>query len=168
MLAAFPGLARDDYRKRGKRWREDEGAADAWREGRTGMPIVDAGMRQLSREGFMHNRARMIVASYLTKTLRLDWRIGAAHFETLLADADLANNSGNWQWVAGTGNDTRPNRVLNPLRQAHRFDPEGEYVRRHLPELREVEGRAVHEPWKLDSEQRERLDYPEPIVELPA
>ncbi len=83
----------------------------------------------------MHNRARLIVGSFLTKTLYIDWRRGAAHFASLLQDADVANNVGNWQWVAGTGNDTRPNRVLNPLRQAQRFDPDGEYVRRHVPEL---------------------------------
>ncbi len=134
VLAARPDLPRADYRNRGRRWRRDDGEADAWRQGRTGVPIVDAGMRQLLDEGFMHNRARMVVASYLTKTQGLDWRIGARHFERLLIDADVANNSGNWQWVAGTGNDTRPNRVLSPERQAARFDPEGEYVRRHAPE----------------------------------
>ena len=90
------------------------------------------------------------MGSFLTKTLGLDWREGAAHFERLLVDADLANNVGNWQWVAGTGNDTRPNRVLNPLRQARRFDPEGSYVRRHVPELARIEGSAIHEPWRLD------------------
>ncbi len=134
VLAARPDLPTTDYRPRRKRWRHDEALAQAWREGRTGLPIVDAGMRQLAREGFMHNRARMIVASYLTKTLGLDWRIGAAHFAQLLVDCDLACNVGNWQWMAGTGNDTRPNRVLNPLRQAHRFDPDGDYVRRYVPE----------------------------------
>jgi deoxyribodipyrimidine photo-lyase len=133
VLAAFPDLPRRDYRPRGRRrWRRDAADARAWREGRTGVPIVDAGMHQLGSEGFMHNRARLIVASYLTKTLGQDWRIGARHFEELLIDADVANNSGNWQWVAGTGNDTRPNRVLNPERQARRFDPDGAYVRRHL------------------------------------
>jgi deoxyribodipyrimidine photo-lyase len=133
VLAAFPELPRRDYRPRpGRRWRSDAAQAQAWREGRTGVAIVDAGMRQLLREGFMHNRARLVVASYLTKTLGLDWRIGARHFEELLVDADIANNSGNWQWVAGTGNDTRPNRVLNPERQAKRFDPDGAYVRRYL------------------------------------
>jgi deoxyribodipyrimidine photo-lyase len=135
VLAAFPELPRRDYRNRREQgWRRSERRARAWREGRTGVPLVDAGMRQLADEGFMHNRARMIVASYLTKTVAIDWRVGARHFERLLVDADVANNSGNWQWVAGTGNDTRPNRMLNPLRQAERFDPDGEYVRRHAPE----------------------------------
>jgi deoxyribodipyrimidine photo-lyase len=167
VLAAFPELPRADYRRRGKRWRSGDGAdAEAWRRGRTGVPIVDAGMRQLAAEGFMHNRARLLVASFLTRTLGVDWRVGAAHFETLLADADLANNSGNWQWVAGTGNDTRPNRAFSPLRQAFRFDPDGSYVRRHVPELAAIAGSAVHEPWKLAENVRSGLDYPEPIVEL--
>ena len=122
-------------------------------------------MRQLAREGFMHNRARMIVASFLTKTLYLDWRLGAAHFERLLVDADLANNSGNWQWVAGTGNDTRPNRVLNPLRQAHRFDPEGEYVRRYVPELAAVDGAACTNRGCSTRPCGGGLDYPEPVVD---
>ena len=105
-------------------------------EGRTdGFPIVDAGMRQLLREGWMHNRARLITASFLTKTLGLDWRLGAQHFVDLLVDADVANNTMNWQWVAGTGTDTRPNRVLHPVRQARRYDPHGEYVRSYVPEL---------------------------------
>jgi deoxyribodipyrimidine photo-lyase len=130
-----------------------------------GYPIVDAGMRQLAIEGFMHNRARLIVASFLTKTLYVDWRVGAAHFARLLVDADVANNIGNWQWVAGTGNDTRPNRVLNPLRQARRFDPRGEYVRRYIPELASIDGGAVHEPWRLAPEVRRGLDYPDPIID---
>lgn len=165
VLAARPDLPRTDYRGRGDRWRRSKRLAEAWRRGRTGYPIVDAGMRQLAREGFMHNRARMIVASFLTKTLYLDWRLGAAHFEHLLVDADLANNSGNWQWMAGTGNDTRPNRVLNPLRQAQRFDPAGAYVRRYVPELATVEGPAVHEPWLLDAAVHQGLDYPDPVVD---
>jgi deoxyribodipyrimidine photo-lyase len=168
VLAARPDLPYEDYRRRGRRWREDDEALEAWRRGKTGYPIVDAGMRQLANEGFMHNRARLIVGSFLTKTLGIDWRAGAEHFEDLLVDADLANNRGNWQWVAGTGNDTRPNRVLNPVRQARRFDPDGAYVRRHVPELAALEGRSVHEPWKLDPEKREQLDYPEPLVPPPS
>jgi deoxyribodipyrimidine photo-lyase len=168
VLAARPDLPYEDYRRRGRRWRSDEPALEAWKRGRTGYPIVDAGMRQLAEQGLMHNRARLIVGSFLTKTLGIDWRAGADHFEDLLVDADLANNRGNWQWVAGTGNDTRPNRVLNPIRQARRFDPHGSYVRRFVPELSGVEGRAIHEPWKLDSGERERLDYPEPITPPPS
>jgi deoxyribodipyrimidine photo-lyase len=165
VLAARPDIPHADYRPRGDRWRRDKRALQAWREGRTGYPIVDAGMRQLAAEGFMHNRARLVVASFLTKTLYLDWRSGAAHFARLLIDADVANNVGNWQWVAGTGNDTRPNRVLNPLRQAQRFDPRGEYVRRYVPELQGLEGASVHEPWLLPDGQRRRLGYPAPLVD---
>ena len=164
VMAARPDIPYNDYRKRNRRWRSARGALDAWKEGRTGYPIVDAGMRQLAGHGFLPNRARLIVASFLTKTLEIDWRAGAIHFESLLVDGDLANNVGNWQWVAGTGNDTRPNRVLNPIRQAHRFDPDGAYVRRFVPELARLEGRAIHEPWKLERDARRGLDYPEPVV----
>jgi deoxyribodipyrimidine photo-lyase len=167
VMAARPDIPRNDYRKRPRRWKSPGERLDAWREGRTGYPIVDAGMRQLARHGFLPNRARLIVASFLTKTLDIDWRAGAIHFERLLVDGDLANNVGNWQWVAGTGNDTRPNRVLNPIRQAHRFDPQGAYVRRLVPELAGIDGRAIHEPWKLDEEIRASLDYPEPLVAPP-
>jgi deoxyribodipyrimidine photo-lyase len=166
LLAARPEAAHADYRSRGDRWRRDEDDLAAWQEGRTGFPIVDAAMRQLRQEGWMHNRGRLIVASFLTKTLYLDWREGARHFLHHLVDGDVANNQLNWQWVAGTGTDTRPNRVLNPLRQAERYDPEGAYVRRYVPELAEVEGSAVHTPWTLPDEVRRRLDYPEPLVDL--
>ena len=135
VLAAFPALPRRDYRPRGDRWSRSEQVFEAWKEGRTGYPLVDAGMRQLAAEGYMHNRARLAVGSFLTKDLYVDWRKGAWHFWDLLTDGDIANNSGNWQWVAGTGNDTRPQRVLNPVRQAERFDPDGIYVRRWVPEL---------------------------------
>jgi deoxyribodipyrimidine photo-lyase len=165
VAAAFPAIARRDYRSRGDHWDRDPEALDAWRDGRTGYPIVDAGMRQLRREGWMHNRARLIVASFLVKHLDVDWLAGAEHFFDWLVDGDLANNAGNWQWVAGTGNDTRPNRVLSPLRQAARFDPDGDYVRRHLPELDGVPGDAVQRPWRLDAAARHRLDYPEPILD---
>jgi len=165
VTAAFPAIATTDYRPRPTGWRRDDDALAAWRSGRTGIPIVDAGMRQLLAEGWMHNRARLITASFLTKTLGLDWRHGAAHFFRWLVDGDIANNAGNWQWAAGTGNDTRPNRVLNPIRQAHRFDADGEYVRRHVPELAAVPGRAVHEPWRLSKAERAGLDYPAPLLD---
>lgn len=145
---AFPDLPRRDYRPRSAVWNDDEDAAEAWREGMTGVPIVDAGMRRLSAEGWMHNRARMIVGSFLTKRLRIHWQVGGDHFADLLLDGDIANNWGNWQWVAGTGNDTRPNRVLNPLRQAKRFDPQGDYIRRYIPELADLPASLIHEPWK--------------------
>jgi deoxyribodipyrimidine photo-lyase len=165
VTAAFPAIAHTEYRSRGDDWRGEGADFDAWTTGTTGYPIVDAGMRQLQREGWMHNRARMITASFLTKDLYIDWRLGAQHFLHWLVDGDIANNSGNWQWTAGTGNDTRPNRVFNPLRQAVRFDPSGDYVRRYVPELASVPGRAVHEPWKLGGLERSLLDYPERIVD---
>jgi deoxyribodipyrimidine photo-lyase len=165
LLAANPRLPHDDYRPRGDTWLDDEDALDAWREGRTGYPIVDAAMRQLLREGWIHNRARLLAASFLVKDLRIDWRLGAEHFARLLVDGDLASNAGNWQWVAGTGTDTRPNRVFNPLRQARRFDPEGAYVRRYVPELAALGPAEIHEPWRLGRAQRARIDYPEPLVD---
>jgi deoxyribodipyrimidine photo-lyase len=146
VLAARPDAARHDYRPRGDRWRTDPDAVEAWKAGRTGYPLVDAGMRQLAAEGWMHNRARLVTASFLAKHLYVDWRIGAQHFFDLLVDGDVANNVMNWQWVAGTGTDTRPNRVLNPTLQARRYDPTGAYVRRYLPEL-------------------DTPDYPPPIVD---
>ncbi|MEV3937903.1 deoxyribodipyrimidine photo-lyase [Glycomyces sp. NPDC049804] len=134
VLAAFPRLTDTPYR-RGARdeWDDDPAVLAAWREARTGVDIVDAGMRQLVTEGWMHNRARLICAGYLVKTLGLDWREGAAWFARHLVDLDEANNWGNWQWTAGTGNDTRPNRGFNHERQAGRFDPEGAYRRRWAP-----------------------------------
>ncbi|MFH8756028.1 cryptochrome/photolyase family protein [Streptomyces atroolivaceus] len=169
VLAARPAAARSDYRPRQDRWRTGSAAADetaAWKEGRTGYPVVDAAMRQLLHEGWMHNRGRLLTASFLVKTLYVDWRTGARHFLDLLADGDIANNQLNWQWVAGTGTDSRPNRVLNPVTQARRYDPEGAYVRRWVPELAEISGPAVHEPWKLPGRERARYDYPEPVVRL--
>jgi deoxyribodipyrimidine photo-lyase len=163
VLAATPSLPHRDYRRRGDRWSRSKRAFEAWREGRTGYPLVDAAMRQLAEEGYMHNRARMTVASFLCKDLYVDWRPGAWHFWDLLTDGEIANNAGNWQWVAGTGNDTRPNRVLNPVRQAERFDPEGHYVRRYLPELESVRGKAIFRPWRMEG--FEHLDYPEPLVD---
>ena len=123
---------------------------DAWASGRTGYPIVDAGMRQLLADGWMHNRVRMIVASFLVKDLHVDWTLGARHFMRHLVDGDLASNNHGWQWVAGCGTDAAPfYRVFNPVLQGTKFDPSGDYVRRYVPELRSVEGKAVHEPWEL-------------------
>ncbi len=165
VTAAFPHISTRDYRPRGDRWRNDPVALAAWREGRTGYPIVDAGMRQLASEGWIHNRARLLVASFLVKDLRIDWRLGAEVFGRALVDGDVASNAGSWQWMAGTGNDTRPNRILNPDRQAQRFDPDGAYVRRYVPELSDVPGAAVHRPWALPAATRRALDYPDPIVD---
>jgi len=162
ILAARPDAAWNDYRPRGDHWNDDPAALAAWQEGRTGYPVVDAGMRQLAREGFMHNRARMIVASLLTKDLYIDWRTGAQHFLDHLLDGDIANNNLNWQWVAGTGTDTNPNRIFNPTVQGTRFDPDGDYVRRYVPELAALRGAATHSP---DAAVRRAYDYPDPIVD---
>ncbi|KJY26634.1 cryptochrome/photolyase family protein [Streptomyces katrae] len=173
VLAARPEAAGQDYRSRDDRWRrgrEAEADLSAWREGRTGYPVVDAAMRQLAHEGWMHNRGRLVAASFLTKTLYVDWREGARHFLSLLVDGDVANNQLNWQWVAGTGTDTRPNRVLNPVLQGRRYDPDGAYVRRWVPELAGVgglDGAAVHEPWRRSGLDRAACDYPDPLIALP-
>ncbi len=169
VLAARPDAARSDYRTRHDCWRTGAQAAEeiaAWKEGRTGYPVVDAAMRQLRHEGWMHNRGRLLAASFLTKTLYVDWRAGARHFLDLLVDGDIASNQLNWQWVAGTGTDTRPNRVLNPVIQAKRYDPRGEYVRRWVPELAGLDAPMVHEPWRLRGPQRAACDYPTPLVDL--
>jgi deoxyribodipyrimidine photo-lyase len=162
LLADRPDAARRDYRDRGDDWHRDPDALDAWQAGQTGFPVVDAGMRQLAAEGFMASRARMIVASFLTKDLYLDWRAGAAHFMRLLADGDVACNQLNWQWVAGTGTDTNAHRVFNPTVQGRRFDPGGEYVRRYVPELAALPATAIHDP---DAAARRRCGYPAPLVD---
>ena len=170
VTAAFPDIARTDYRtgpgSAPRSWSADERALDAWRAGQTGIPVVDAGMRQLAAEGFMHNRARMITASFLTRTLGIDWRHGYRHFRDLLADGDVACNAGNWQWVAGTGNNPRPSRVLNPLRQAERFDRHGKYVRRYVPELASLAVPYLHAPWRLAPAHRRQLGYVAPLVDI--
>ncbi|MEK9664338.1 MAG: FAD-binding domain-containing protein, partial [Candidatus Nanopelagicales bacterium] len=123
---------------------------DAWATGRTGYPFVDAGMRQLLAEGWMHNRVRMVVASFLVKDLHLPWQRGAAHFMRWLRDGDLASNAHGWQWTAGCGTDASPyHRVFNPVGQGERFDPDGEYVRRYVPELTHLPGKAAHKPWDV-------------------
>jgi deoxyribodipyrimidine photolyase len=149
-------------RSQGDKWRADGAALDAWQRGETGYPVVDAAMRQLLTEGFMHNQARMIVASFLTKDLYLDWRLGAAHFMARLADGDVACNQLNWQWVAGTGTDASAHRVFNPVVQGRRFDPEGDYVRRYLPELATLPAGVIHDP---DPATRRACGYPRPIVD---
>jgi deoxyribodipyrimidine photo-lyase len=165
LLASHPDLPRADFRTQGDRWRDDDDDLAAWCEGRTGYPVVDAGMRQLHREGWMHNRARMITASFLTKHLHVDWRVGAWHFMDHLVDGDLANNFAQWQWVAGTGTDSRPNRVFNPVTQSRRYDPSGGYVRRYVPELADADDATVHAPWEAADQLFGDLDYPGPIVD---
>jgi deoxyribodipyrimidine photo-lyase len=158
LLRARPETVQDDLRPRGDRWVDDDALLDAWRAGRTGYPLVDAGMRQLAAEGWMHNRARLVTASFLVKDLGIDWRRGARHFFDLLLDGDVAQNVGNWQWVAGTGADTRPNRVFNPTAQARRLDPDGAYIRRYVSELADVPAPQVFSPGLLAPA------YPAPIV----
>ncbi|NUR81953.1 MAG: deoxyribodipyrimidine photo-lyase [Dermatophilaceae bacterium] len=143
---------------------ETDRLVEAWREGRTGYPVVDAGMRQLLEEGWMHNRVRMITASFLTKDLHVWWPVGAQHFLDHLIDGDIASNNHGWQWVAGTGTDASPYfRVFNPVTQGLKFDPDGDYVRRWVPELRHLGGGAAHEPWKHENGYDD--DYPERIVD---
>ena len=153
-------------------WRDDPGALAAWREGRTGYPMVDAGMRQLWATGWMHNRVRMIAASFLVKDLLLPWTEGASWFSDTLADADLANNTMGWQWVAGCGADASPfHRVFNPALQGMKFDPCGEYVRRWLPELAGLPDRWIHRPWEApasvlsDAGVTPGKTYPRPVVD---
>jgi deoxyribodipyrimidine photo-lyase len=161
---SFPKLSTEAYRKTNDvDWRDDPDALKHWQDGLTGVPVVDAGMRQLQAEGWMHNRARLITAAFLTKHLGVDWRPGVQWFFRWLLDGDVPNNSGNWQWTAGTGNDTKPYRRFNPIRQGERFDPDGAYVRRYVPELAKIEGKAVHQPWRLPDGVRGRLDYPGPL-----
>ena len=149
VLARRPDSARDYYRPEFAQMDYDEPGEqfDAWCAGRTGFPIVDAGMRQLRAEGWMHNRVRMIVASFLVKDLHIEWQHGARHFMRWLVDADLASNQHGWQWTAGCGTDAAPYfRVFNPIDQGKKFDPDGDYIRRYVPELRDVPAPAIHEP----------------------
>ncbi|MFL6022898.1 MAG: cryptochrome/photolyase family protein, partial [Marmoricola sp.] len=164
VLWNHPGSAWTDLRRLSIAYDDPGDALDAWREGRTGYPIVDAGMRQLRHEGWMHNRVRMITASFLTKDLHAWWPTGARHFLELLVDGDLASNNHGWQWVAGTGTDASPYfRVFNPITQGKKFDPQGDYVRRWIPELAHLPGSAAHEPWK--HELGYEGDYPKPVVD---
>ncbi|MCW2541014.1 MAG: deoxyribodipyrimidine photolyase [Frankiales bacterium] len=164
-----PDSAREYYRPDLKRLHYVTGATAAqrlraWQEGQTGYPIVDAGMRQLRTEGWMHNRVRMIVASFLIKDLRLEWTDGARHFMNHLIDGDLASNNHGWQWVAGSGTDAAPYfRIFNPTLQGKKFDPDGDYVRRWVPELAGLSRKSVHEPWRDPN--GAPADYPAPIVD---
>lgn len=164
-----PHTVTDYYEPRFARMRYETGPAAeeafrAWTRGETGYPMVDAGMRQLLATGWMHNRVRMIVASFLVKDLHLEWQLGARWFEQHLSDYDPASNSHGWQWTAGCGTDASPYfRVFNPVLQGLKFDPEGDYVRKYIPELRHIPGAAVHEPWKVLGGLDE--GYPAPMVD---
>ena len=153
-------------------WDEAPERFAAWCEGRTGYPIVDAAMRQLNSTGYMHNRLRMIAASFLTKDLGIDWRRGERYFADRLTDYDLAANNGGWQWAASTGCDAQPwFRIFNPVTQSERFDPEGVFIRRYLPELAAVPRRFVHAPWRMGTADQAAAgcrighDYPPPVVD---
>lgn len=161
-----PHTVTDYYEPRFAKMRYDSPGEkfEAWKQGKTGYPIVDAGMRQLLTTGWMHNRVRMIVASFLVKDLHIEWQHGASWFEQHLTDFDVASNSHGWQWTAGCGTDASPYyRIFNPVGQGEKFDPNGNYVRNYVPELRGIEGVAVHQPWLLLSGLSE--GYPAPIVD---
>ena len=175
VLLMHPDNAHREHQERYRdlEWEDDAEAFAAWRDGRTGYPLVDAGMRELARTGWMHNRARLVAGSFLTKDLHLDWRLGERHFEALLLDGEPAQNNGNWQWVSSVGVDPAPyfRRMFNPVRQQTKFDPGGVYVRRWVPELRGVPDAVLAEPWKMSDAEQERAgcvigrDYPPPIVD---
>ena len=176
VLHAWPDSARDYFRPqlRGLPYVTGRDLADrltAWQEGRTGYPLVDAGMRQLLAEGWMHNRVRMLVASFLVKDLQVEWQHGARHFLRHLIDGDLASNQHNWQWVAGYGTDAAPYfRIFNPVTQSEKFDPEGRFIRKYVPELADLPNKALHAPWRADAQTLSDAgvvlgrNYPEPLV----
>ncbi len=174
ILYHFPRVRGASFRTEydGIQWRDDPQGLAAWREGRTGYPLVDAAMRELAATGWMHNRARMIVASFLVKDLLIDWREGERWFMQRLVDGDPAANNGGWQWAAGTGTDAAPYfRIFNPTAQSKKFDPDGAYIRRWVPELADVPGKYIHEPARMPQDVqhgagcRIGVDYPAPIVD---
>jgi deoxyribodipyrimidine photo-lyase len=177
ILHHFPFVLEEAFNPALRRiaWREAPGELEAWKAGRTGFPVVDACMRQLAETGWMHNRGRMIAASFLVKDLLLDWRLGEQHFMDRLVDGDPAANNGGWQWTAGVGTDAAPYfRIFNPVLQGRKFDPEGGFVRRFVPELMRVPDRFIQEPWRMGVvEQRAAgctigVDYPAQIVDRAA
>jgi deoxyribodipyrimidine photo-lyase len=174
ILNFFPRARTENFRQKydALNWRNDQAEFEAWTEGKTGYPVVDAAMRQLKSIGWMHNRARMIVASFLVKDLLVDWRWGERHFMQHLIDGDPASNNGGWQWAAGTGTDAAPYfRIFNPVSQSEKHDPEGTYIRRWVPELELIPNKRVHEPWTLSQDEQAEYecvigqDYPAPIVD---
>ena len=164
LMAAFPHISQGQNFKRGMQpipWRDAPEEFQAWCEGRTGYPLVDAAMRQLNATGWMHNRLRMVAAMFLTKHLLIDWRWGETYFMQQLVDGDFAANNGGWQWSASTGSDAAPYfRIFNPITQAKKFDAQGHFIRQYVPELRELDNKALFEPWKVTGH-----SYPAPIVE---
>lgn len=168
LLYWFPELPEKNFQPKFDAfpWKKDAEKLRAWKEGRTGYPIVDAGMRQLLQEGYIHNRVRMVVASFLTKNLLLHWHYGRDWFWEHLYDADLANNSASWQWVAGSGADAAPYyRIFNPILQSEKFDPKGLYIKKYLPELRDLPVEFLSAPWTAPAGIRANIDYPDPIID---
>jgi deoxyribodipyrimidine photo-lyase len=174
IMTTYPYVLETSFKEefRDIQWRRSPSAFERWKSGMTGFPIVDAGMRQLNQEGWMHNRARMIVASFLTKDLHINWQWGEQYFKRRLIDLDLAANNGGWQWTAGTGTDASPwFRIFNPITQGKKFDPEGDYVRHYVPELARIPGSRVHEPWRLTHQDQRAYgcivgkQYPKPMVD---
>lgn len=169
VIVGFPRVCRyQPFKAETKRiaWREDDAGFTAWCEGNTGVPIVDAAMRQLNATGWMHNRLRMVSAMFLTKDLFIDWHRGERYFMQKLVDADLAQNNGGWQWSASTGTDAAPYfRIFNPISQSRKFDPQGVFIRQYCPELRELDDDMIHDPSEIPPLVRGHLDYPGPIVD---
>ncbi|MDN7452827.1 FAD-binding domain-containing protein [Burkholderia cenocepacia] len=175
LLFHNPDLASVNYDRRfdAMTWETDEAGLKAWQKGLTGYPIVDAGLRELWQTGWMHNRVRMITASFLIKHLLTDWRAGETWFWDTLVDADPANNPASWQWVAGSGADAAPYfRIFNPVTQGEKFDPKGAYVRRFVPELAELDDKFIHRPWEAPASELTKAgivlgrNYPKPIISL--
>ncbi len=173
-LAHNPRLVDEPYQEKyaGLEWREDREQFQAWCEGRTGYPIVDAGMRQLNTTGYMHNRLRMVTASFLTKDLRIQWKWGERYFARQLLDYDMSQNIGGWQWTAGIGTDAQPYfRIFNPISQSKKFDADGDFIRRYVPELSKFEAKEIHAPWETDDERQQFCkcvigeDYPHPLID---
>ncbi|WP_034913392.1 deoxyribodipyrimidine photo-lyase [Erwinia sp. 9145] len=169
LLVAFPDLCRHkpfiDWTRK-VQWQQNDAHLKAWQAGKTGYPIVDAAMRHLNARGWMHNRLRMITASFLIKDLLIDWRIGERYFMTQLIDGDLASNNGGWQWAASTGTDSAPYfRIFNPTTQGERFDKDGHFIRQWLPELQDVPDKYIHQPGEWAEKKGITLDYPAPIVD---
>jgi deoxyribodipyrimidine photo-lyase len=174
-LYHFPHLCQENIKSQFNRfpWAADETNLLLWQKGQTGFPLIDAGMRELWQTGYMHNRVRMIVGSFLVKNLMIHWLEGARWFWDCLVDADLANNSCSWQWVAGSGADAAPYfRIFNPVTQSQRFDPQGSYIRKYVPELAGLSNKAIHDPSSLSQEELQQAgvtlgeNYPRAIVDL--
>ena len=172
---SFPYLTHSNLQKKfdAFKWEDNEDNLIKWQKGLTGYPIVDAGMRQLWNTGYMHNRVRMIVGSFLVKNLLIRWKYGQEWFWDTLVDADIASNSASWQWVAGTGADAAPYfRIFNPVTQSKKFDPDGDYIRKYIPELKNIPNKYIHLPSELDDKSlieygvKLGCDYPYPIVDL--